>query len=160
VKWHLIDKFSGKILRTVDVVSRKEAEAILDNGMVVSAASWRLDVHKFKPVETVVTELVQDQKQREPLYRHEKGYKTVRELAREFGVGENKIRHLADNNRITYEIQKFGSRRIKFFPPYACKQIKRLLNKNSPARLMRESVVKSFKNAGLTPPPFKGAIEI
>lgn len=160
MKWHLIDKESGKILRTADAESRKQAIAILGNGMVVSAVSWQLDVHRFKPVETVVTDVVQEQASRVPMYQYKKGYQTVRELAREHGVGENRIRHIADDNGIAYDIKWFGSRKVKFFSPYACRQIKRLLNKNSPARLMRESVVKSYKNAGLTPPPYKGAIEV
>ncbi len=157
--WHLIDESTGKILRTIRAESRTEATQMLGHGMVVSVASWRLDVHKFKPIETVVTDITQDQQRTTVKYQYKKGYKTVHELCALTGGRENQIRHIVDKNRIPYEVKQFGARRVKFFPPYACQQIKRLVNKNDPEAVMRKAIADKYQEAGRIQPLITGVDE-
>lgn len=127
MKWHLLD-LDGRIVRTVDAQDRSTAERLLGPGSVVSDVSYRLDVHKFKRVETVVTEKVCDQRPRQATYRYKRGWRRIAEIAVLLGARENQIRHLIDRYRIPFEVAVFGGRKVRFYHSEAVKQIKRRLD--------------------------------
>ena len=143
MRWHLIDRESGKILRTVTAISRADAVQELGHGMVVSAASWKLDIHKYEPVVTVVTDITQDQDRKAVVYFYKKGFRTVVEIARDLGARENQIRHIIDDNRIPCVTKQFGGRKVRFFSPASCRRIKKILDKRDPERIMRRAVARS-----------------
>ncbi len=141
MKWHKLDT-QGRIVRTVDALDRQTATALLGGGSVVSDVSLRLDVHKFKPIETVVTDTVQTQERKEAVYRYKKGWRRLREIAVLLSARENQIRHIVDKFRIPSETSIQGGRKIRFFHPSAVKQIEKRLN-NIPERIMARSVVET-----------------
>ena len=128
MKWHRLD-LDGRIVRTVDALDRSTAERLLGPGTVVSDVSYRLDVHKFKRVETVVTDKVCDQRPRQSTYTFRRGWRRISEIAVLLGARENQIRHLIARYHIPFEVAVFGGRKVRFYHPEAVKQIKRRLDK-------------------------------
>jgi len=127
MKWHLLD-LDGQIVRTVDALDRATATRLLGPGSVVSDVSYRLDVHKFKRVETVVTDKVCDQRPRQATYTFRPGWRRIAEIAVLLGARENQIRHLVARYAIPFEVVVFGGRKVRFYSPEAVKQIKRRLD--------------------------------
>lgn len=128
MKWHLISS-DGEILQTAVAESKAEARAILGSGYVVSDISWRMDVFKFKPVRTVVTDITQDQDRKAAVYFYKKGFRTATEIAGDLNARVNQIRHIIDRHRIGYVSKQFGSRAVRFFSPASCRRIKTILDK-------------------------------
>jgi len=124
MKWHKLDA-QGRIVRTVEALDRQTATALLGGGSVVSDASLRLDVFKFKPVTTIVTDVIQPQARKEATYRYKKGWRRLREVALLLQARENQIRHIVDKWRIPSEVSVQGGRKIRFFHPEAVRQIQR-----------------------------------
>lgn len=144
IRWHQIDKATGAIRQTVTAPSRAEAFKLLGGGMVVSAASWKLDVFKYEPIKTVVTDITQDQEHRAPLYTYKKGFMTVREMARRLNARENQLRHIIDRYHIPFVAQVFGGRKIRFFSTASCRRIGKILDKTDPERIMQKAVERSY----------------
>lgn len=96
--WHLIDN-RGTIVRSVTTDTRKKAQALLGAGSVVSDASWRLDVHKWKPVETVITGIEQSQA-RKRLPPMPKGYTSTADVAKRLGLTERRVQMLVAKHHL------------------------------------------------------------
>lgn len=145
MRWHMIDKATGKIIRTVAASSKAEATQLLGRGMIVSAASWKLDVHKFKPVVTVVTDITQDQQERKVVvYFYKKGYRTAQEISRDFDARVNQVRHIIERYNISCVRKVFGGRTVRFFSPASCRRIKTILDKMNPQVAPRRAVLRSY----------------
>jgi hypothetical protein len=138
IRWHQIDKATGTIRQTVTASNKAEAVQLLGGGMVVSAASWKLDIHKYQPIKTVVTDIEQDQHRKSVVYFYKKGYRTVLEIARDFDARENQIRHIIDDNRILSISKSFGGRKVRFFSPASVKRIEKILDSRDPGRRLRQ----------------------
>lgn len=149
MRWHLIDRDTGKIIRTVTAANKTDAVRELGHGMVVSAASWKLDIYKYKPVVTVVTDITQDQDKKAVVYYYKKGYRTVVEIARDLDARENQIRHIIDDNRIPFSVKFFGGRKVRFFSPASCRRIKTILDNRDPERIMRRAIARSIAEGQL-----------
>lgn len=143
LKWHLISS-DGQILRTCAAESKRDAQAMLGPGYVVSDISWKMDVHKFEPVRTVVTDITQDQDRKAVIYFYKKGFRTAVEIAKDFNARENQVRHIIDKHRIGSVSKVFGGRKVRFFSPASCRRIKSILDKTDPERVMRNAVARSY----------------
>ena len=108
--WHLIDK-RGTIVRSVRALTKAEAQLLLGSGTVVSDASWKLDVHKWKPVETVVTDIIQPQSAKR-LQKMPRGYYRTAEVAERLGITPRRVQLLVERSAMPVAI--FEHRRYGF----------------------------------------------
>lgn len=123
MKWHQLNN-DGAIVQTVTAPDKQTALALCGGGTVVSAVSYKMDVHKFQPVRTVVTDIEQVQyRQVKPVYTYKKGWLRLAELSDLTKVPQNSLRHLIDHWRIPFEVAHFGGRRVRFYHPVVARQI-------------------------------------
>jgi hypothetical protein len=107
--WHLINN-RGTIVRSVTARTRAEAQAALGSGSVVSDASWKLDVHKWKPVETVVTDIIQPQAAKR-LQKMPRGYYGTAEVAKRLGITPRRVQLLVERSAMPvalFEHRRYG----------------------------------------------------
>lgn len=110
--WHRISP-SGDVVDTRRAPDRRTAERILQgSGSVVSAASWKLDVHRFKPVRTVLTGETQQQRKRGKMVRIPPGYIGTGDATKHLGITERQLRHLTDTYRIKPKRFAYGARTV------------------------------------------------
>jgi hypothetical protein len=123
--WHKVDPKTGKIVATCNVTTKLEALQQLGNGYIVSDASWRLDVFKFKPIQTVVTDVVQEQKSRAPALPEGKiGTARACQL---LGIPERQFRHLAEKYQIRPKRLKYGARYVNAYTPLQVEALRQCL---------------------------------
>lgn len=128
-QWHLINN-DGDIVRSCTASSRADAVALLGRGgTVVSALSWKHDVHRWRPVKTVVTDMVQTQKKKpyENFVEIKAGYLRVSEIAQRFDTREGRVRRLIDKHGIPCEVVQHKGRKIQTFSPRSVERIRKLL---------------------------------
>jgi hypothetical protein len=123
--WHKVARRTGKILMSCHAETKTDAETQLGEGYVVSDVSWRMDVFKFKPVQTVVTDIVQDQKPRGPQIAT--GYIGSAEACQMLGLPERKFRVLADKYRIRPKKIQYGKRYINGYTPLQVEALRQCL---------------------------------
>lgn len=107
--WHLIDT-QGHIVRSITARTRAQAQDVLGSGSVVSDASWKLDTHKWKPVETVVTDIVQPQSAKR-LQKMPRGYTSTADVAKRLDISPRRIRLLVEQsvmNVALFEYRRYG----------------------------------------------------
>jgi hypothetical protein len=107
--WHLIDT-QGRIVRSITARTRAEAHVALGSGSVVSDASWKLDTHKWKPVETVVTDIIQPQSAKR-LQKMPRGYTSTADVAKRLDISPRRIRLLVEQsvmNVALFEYRRYG----------------------------------------------------
>lgn len=124
--WHRISP-SGAILDTRRAPDKATAEQLLKgSGSVVSAASWKLDVHRFRPVQTVVTDKVQDQRARKviPLPR---GLIGTGEAIQRLGCTERTLRTLAERYRIRAKRLRYGGKVLLGYTPLQLEALRQCL---------------------------------
>ena len=125
--WHRISP-SGDVVDTRRAPDRRTAERILQgSGSVVSAASWKLDVYRFKPVETVVTDKVQRQRKQAKQVRLPRGYIGTGDAIAALGCTERQLRDLSDRYRIRPKRFPYGARFVKGYTPLQLEAIRSLL---------------------------------
>lgn len=126
IRWHQIDKATGAIRQTVTASTRAEAVTLLGGGLVVSAASWKLDVFKYEPVKTVVTDVVQVQHRTgAPKLKH--GLLGTPQAAQRLGITERKLRYLSERFRIEPQRIPYGSRHIYAYTPLQVEAIRQCI---------------------------------
>lgn len=128
-QWHLIDN-DGNIVRSCTASSRADAVALLGRGgTVVSALSWKHDVHRWRSVKTVVTDMVQTQKKKpyENFVEIKDGYLRVMEIAKRFDTREGKVRRIIDKHGIPCEVVQHKGRKIQTYSPRSVERIKKYL---------------------------------
>jgi hypothetical protein len=123
--WHKVDPKTGQIVESVNVATKLDALTQLGNGYIVSDASWRMDVFKFKPVQTVVTDIVQDQKPRGPQIIA--GYIGSAEACQMLGLPERRFRVLAEKYRIRPKKIQYGKRYINGYTPSQVEALRQCL---------------------------------
>lgn len=141
-RWHLINN-DGDIVHTVTASSRADAVALLGRGgTVVSELSWKMDYHRWRPVQTVVTDIVQPQRKKpyENFVEIQPGYLRVSEIAKRFDTREGKVRRLIDKNGIPCEVVQHKGRSIQTFSPRNVERIGKLLARE-PEYLVPRDVV-------------------
>lgn len=124
--WHRIAP-SGEILDTTRAPDKATADKLLAGaGSVVSALSWRLDVHRFRPVRTVLTDREQEQRPREgiPLGY---GLAGTGEVTRLLGITERTLRTLTARLYIVPRRVRYGARVIKGYTPAQVRRLQRAL---------------------------------
>lgn len=149
-RWHLINN-DGEIIHTVTATSRADAVALLgQSGTVVSALSWKMDYHKWKPVRTIVTDTVA--KKETQTYKipdtSKPGYLSVNEMAKRFDRREGQIRRVVQLYGIPYEVVQHKGRRIQTYSPANVARIKKHLL-TQPERLTPRAVVEKRRQAYL-----------
>lgn len=149
-EWHLINN-DGDIVRTAIASTKREAEQILGpRGTVVSALSWKHDYHTWRPVRTVVTEIVQPKEKRRklPAPQLKPGYVTVNQMRRQFDAREGKIRRVIQQYGIPHELVLFQGRWLQTYSPKNAERIRKHLNAQ-PERIMPRSAVEKRRQAYL-----------
>lgn len=149
-EWHLINN-DGDIVRSTVASSKREAEQILGpRGTVVSALSWKHDYHRWRPVRTVVTEIVQTQakKRRVSAPSLKPGYLTVSQMKRQFDTREGKIRRIIQQYGIAYELVLHEGRWLQTYSPRNAARIKKHLD-TQPEYLTPRAIVEKRRQAYL-----------
>jgi hypothetical protein len=149
-QWHLINN-DGDIVRTCTASSRADAVALLGRGgTVVSALSWKHDVHRWRAVKTVVTDMVQTQKKKpyENFVEIKDGYLRVMEIAKRFDTREGKVRRIIDKHNIPCEVVQHKGRKIQTYSPRSVERIKKYLAKE-PEHLVPRAIVMKRRNTFL-----------
>jgi hypothetical protein len=123
--WHKIARKTGKILMSCNATTKPEAVSILGEGYVVSDVSWRLDVHKFRPIQTVVTDQVQTHKGRAPMLPE--GRIGTATASRILGIPERKFRVLADKYKIKPKKLRYGARYVNSYTPLQVEALRKCL---------------------------------
>ena len=123
--WHKIARETGTILLSCKATSKDEAVSILGEGYIVSDVSWRLDVHKFQPIKTVVTDVVQLQKVR--VIRLPMGYIGTAEVCHTLGIPERRLRVLTQRHRIRAKRLRYGARFINGYTPVQVEALRQCL---------------------------------
>lgn len=123
--WHKIARRTGCILMSCDAVTKAEAVSRLGEGYVVSDVSWRLDVHKFQPIKTVVTEQVQEQKPRGPMLP--KGLIGTSEACLRLGIPERRFRLMTEKYRIRPKKVRYGARYMNAYTALQVEAIRQCL---------------------------------
>jgi hypothetical protein len=123
--WHKIARKTGCILMSCNATSKDEAVSKLGEGYVVSDVSWRLDVFKFQPIKTVVTDVIQVQKPR--AMRLPTGYIGTAEACCALGVTERRFRVLTRRYRIRPKRLKYGARFINGYTPLQVEALRQCL---------------------------------
>lgn len=123
--WHKIARKTGCILMSCDAVTKAEALSKLGAGYVVSDVSWRMDVFKFQPIKTVVTEVVQEQKPRRPMLP--KPYLGTAEACQVLGVPERRFRLLTERYRIRPKKVRYGARYVNAYTQLQIEAIRQCL---------------------------------
>ncbi len=149
-EWYMVDN-DGAIVRTALASTKREAEAILGpHGTIISALSWKYDLHRWKPVRTVVTEAVA--KKATETYKQpdtiKPGYLTVNQMGKRFDRREGQIRHIIQLYSIPYEVVLYKGRRLQTYSPTNVARIKKHLQSH-PERLTPRSVVEKRRQAYL-----------
>lgn len=116
--WHKVARKTGVILMSCVATTKAEAQERLGEGYVVSDVSWRMDVFKFQPIKTVVTEVVQEQKPRRPMLP--KPYLGTAEACQVLGVPERRFRLLTERYQIRPKKLRYGARYVN---AYTLKQV-------------------------------------
>lgn len=125
MKWHQLNN-DGSVAQTVTAPDKQTALALCGGGTVVSAISYRLDVYKFRPVQTVVTDIEQTQYRKPtPQYTYKKGWLRLAQIAQKVEMPQNKLRHLIDRWRLPCKVVCFGGRRVRFYHPVVARQIQK-----------------------------------
>lgn len=118
---------SGEIIDTRRAPDRETAEQILaGTGSVVSAASWRLDVHKWRPVQTVVTDQIQRQKPRRPVVRLPHGMIGTGDALERLGISERRLRHITTRYKIRPKRLTYGARVVLGYTPLQLEAIRQI----------------------------------
>jgi hypothetical protein len=128
-EWYLINN-DGAIVRTAVASTKHEAEAILGpHGTVISALSWKHDLHRWKPVRTIVTDVVA--RKEEKFYKKvdtiKPGYLTVNEMAKRFDTRDGRIRRIVQLYGIPYEVVQYKGRKIQTYSPTNVARIRKHL---------------------------------
>ena len=123
--WHKVARRTGCILMSCDATTKAEAVSRLGEGYVVSDVSWRLDVHKFQPIKTVVTDQVQTQKQRMPMLPG--GYIGTADACQMLGIPERKFRTVMEKYRIKPKRIRYGTRYVNGFTPIQVEAMRQCL---------------------------------
>ena len=147
-QWHLINN-DGNIVKTVTASSRADAVALLGRGgTVVSALSWKHDVHRWRPVKTVVTDIIQPQKAKSyQMFEDIKtGWLGVSDMVKKLDAREGVLRRIIDKYGIPFEIVSHKGRRMRVFSPASVARIKKHVN-NQPDRSQPRSVVEKRRVA-------------
>ena len=149
-EWYLVDN-DGAIVRTALASTKREAEAILGpHGTVISALSWKYDLHRWRPVRTVVTEAVA--KKATETYKQpdsiKPGYLTVNEMSKRFDRREGQIRRVVQLYGIPYEVVQYKGRKIQTYSPTNVARIRKHLLAQ-PERLTPRAVVEKRRQAYL-----------
>lgn len=117
---------SGEIIDTRRAPDRKTAEQILaGSGSVVSAASWRLDVHRWRPVQTVLTDRVQEQRARK-IVRLPRGMIGTAEAMQRLGITERQLRHYTERYKIRPKRLTYGARVVLGYTPLQLEAIRQI----------------------------------
>lgn len=150
IQWHLINN-DGDIVRTVTASSRADAVALLGRGgTVVSALSWKMDYHAWRPVRTVVTEPTP--KKAKQTYKTpdtiKPGYLSVNEMVKRFDRREGQIRRVIQQYGIPHELVQHKGRRMQTYSPANVARIKKHLTA-SPERLVPRAIVEKRRQAYL-----------
>lgn len=149
-QWHLINN-DGDIVRTVTASSRADAVALLGRGgTVVSALSWKLDHHRWRPVRTVITDIVQPQRKKPyaNFLEIKAGYLRVSEIAKQFETREGRVRRMIDKHGIPCEVVTHKGRRIQTYSPRSVERLKKFLSME-PEYLVPRGVVAKRREAYL-----------
>lgn len=118
---------SGEIIDTRRAPDRKTAEQILaGTGSVVAAASWRLDVHKWRPVQTVLSDKVQYQKAHR-IARLPGGLIGTGETIQRLGITEGQLRVMVRRYRIRPKRLKYGAKTILGYTPLQVEALRQCL---------------------------------
>lgn len=126
ITWHRISP-SGAIIDTRRAPDKATAEQLLKgSGSVVSAASWKLDVHRFRPVQTVLTDKVQHQKAHR-INKLPSGLIGTGEALQRLGVTEGQLRVLANRYRIRPKRLKYGAKTILGYTPLQIEALRQCL---------------------------------
>lgn len=150
IQWHLINN-DGDIIRTVTASSRADAVELLGrNGTVVSALSWKLDYHRWRPVKTVVTDQVQPlaKKLYTSITTVKPGYLRVAEIAAQLQTQEGKVRRLVQLHDIPCEVVRYKGRKLQTYSPKAVARIKKAMHAE-PDRTVPRSIVAKRRHAYL-----------
>ena len=123
--WHKIARKTGCILMSCNATSKDEAVSKLGEGYVVSDVSWRLDVFKFQPIKTVVTDQVQTHRDRAPMLPE--GRIGTATASRILGIPERKFRVLAEKYKIKPKKFKYGARYVNSYTPLQIEAIRQCL---------------------------------
>lgn len=148
MEWHLINN-DGDIVRSCTASSRADAVALLGRGgTVVSALSWKHDVHRWRPVKTVVTEVVQTQKKKpyENFVEIKAGYLRVSEIAKLCDTREGKVRRIIDKLGIPCEVVQHKGRKIQTFSPRSVARIQKKID-SEPEHLVPRAIVEKRRQA-------------
>lgn len=149
-RWHLINN-DGDIVHTVSASSRADAVALLGRGgTVVSALSWKHDLHRWKPVRTVVTDTVakKDKQTFKIPDTIKPGYLSVNEMSKRFDRREGQIRRVVQLYGIPYEVVQYKGRSIQTYSPKSVQRIRKHLF-SQPERLTPRAVVEKRRQAYL-----------
>lgn len=149
-EWHLINN-DGDIVRSAVASTKREAEAILGpRGTVISALSWKHDYYRWRPVRTVVTDVVstKPKKVEPPVSSLKPGYVSVSEMAKQFDTRTGKIRRVIQQYGIPHELVLYQGRWIQTYSPKNAERIKKHLDAQ-PERLMTRAAVEKRRQAYL-----------
>lgn len=126
ITWHRISP-SGEILDTRRAPDKATAEQLLKgSGYVVSAASWKLDVYRFRPVQTVVTDTVQvQQRTGAPVLKG--GLLGTAQTAQRLGITERKLRYLSERGDIQPQRIPYGKRYVWAYTPAQVRALRQCL---------------------------------
>jgi hypothetical protein len=149
-EWYLINN-DGAIVRTALASTKREAEQILGpHGTIISALSWKHDLHRWKPVRTIVTDVVA--RKEEKFYKTvdtiKPGYLTVNEMAKRFDTRDGRIRRIVQLYGIPYEVVQYKGRKIQTYSPTNVARIRKHLVAQ-PERLTPRAVVEKRRQAYL-----------
>lgn len=123
--WHRIAA-SGEILDTRRAPDRATAERTLaGTGSVVSAASWKLDVHQWRPVRTILTDKVQEQRPRK-VVRLPQGLIGTAEATQRLGITERQLRHYTERYRIRPKRLAYGARTVLGYTPLQLEALRQI----------------------------------
>jgi hypothetical protein len=125
--WYRISP-SGDVVDTRRAPDRRTAERILQgSGSVVSAASWKLDVFRFRPVRTVLTDTVQQQRKRAKVVRVPPGYIGTKEARELLNLTERQLRDLTRKVKILPARLPYGARIVLAYTPKQIDALRRRL---------------------------------
>ena len=143
-EWYLVNN-DGAIVRTALASNKREAEAILGpHGTIISALSWKYDLHRWRPIKTVVTDQVQAQAKK--LYTSittiKPGYLRVAEIAAQLQTQEGKVRRLIQQHDIPCEVVRYKGRKLQTYSPKAVARIRKAMSRKADRTVPRAIVEK------------------
>ena len=149
-EWYLINN-DGAIVRTAVASTKREAEAILGpHGTIISALSWKHDLHRWRPVRTVVTDTVakKDKQTYKKVDTIKPGYLSVNAMSKRFDRREGQIRRIVQLYGIPYEVVQYKGRKIQTYSPTNVARIRKHLVAQ-PERLTPRALVEKRRQAYL-----------